>query len=76
MQCTKKLMANCPGLVDFVVGLVDFILYLPGGQVKVLGVFLFFFFFFEKINLIHCTFDYFFRLVKITSRLVYPAGYS
>ena len=39
MQCAKKLMPDSPGLGDFVVGLVDFILYLPDVQVNVLGEF-------------------------------------
>ena len=30
-------MADSPGLLDFAVGLVDFALNLPEGQVKVLG---------------------------------------
>ena len=34
-QDTKKLRSDSPGLVDFVVGLVEFILHLPDGQVKV-----------------------------------------
>ena len=34
-QGTKKFRSNIPGLVDFVVGLVEFILHLPNGQVKV-----------------------------------------
>ena len=59
LQCTKKLM-------DFVYGLVDFILHLP---VKVLGELL------EEINLIHDTCETFLGLVKITSRLAHP-GYS
>ena len=37
LQCTKKLMSDSPRLVDFAVGLVDFILDLPDRQVKVLG---------------------------------------
>ena len=45
-QHTKKLMSDRPGLVDFAVLLVDFILHLPERQVKVFGVFLF-----EEINL-------------------------
>ena len=44
---TKKLMSESPRLVDF-------ILHLPDGQVKVLGEF------FQEINLIHCTCEYFF----------------
>ena len=38
---TKKLRSDSPGLVDFVVGIVEFILHLPHGQVKVLGKFFF-----------------------------------
>ena len=34
-QGTKKFRSDSPGLADFVVGLVEFILYLPDGQVKV-----------------------------------------
>ena len=37
VQRAKKFVSDSPGLVDFVVGLVDFILYLPKGQVKVFG---------------------------------------
>ena len=39
MGCSgyKKFRSDCPGLVDFVVGLVEFILHLPDGQVKVFG---------------------------------------
>ena len=35
MQGTKKFRSDSPGLVDFVVGLVEFILHLPDRQVKV-----------------------------------------
>ena len=34
-QGTKKFRSDSPGLVDFVVGQVEFILHLPDGQVKV-----------------------------------------
>ena len=34
-QGTKKFGSDSPGLVDFVVKLVEFILHLPDGQVKV-----------------------------------------
>ena len=34
-QGTKKFRSDSPGLVDFVVGLVEFIFRLPNGQVKV-----------------------------------------
>ena len=40
-QGTKKFRSDSPGLVDFVVGLVEFILHLPDGQVKVFGKFFF-----------------------------------
>ena len=36
-QGTKKFRSDSPGLADFVVGLVEFILHLPDGQVKVFG---------------------------------------
>ena len=36
-QGTKKFRSDSPGLVDFVVGLVEFILHLPERQVKVFG---------------------------------------
>ena len=50
-QRTKMLMSSNLGLVDFDVGLVDFILHLPNRQVKVLVEF----FFWLKLNLIHYT---------------------
>ena len=34
MQCTKKVVSDCPGLVDFAIGLVNFVLNLPNGKVK------------------------------------------
>ena len=34
MQCVKKVVSDCPGLVDFAIGLVNFVLNLPNGQVK------------------------------------------
>ena len=37
IQGTKKFRSDWPGLVDFEVGLVEFILHLPDGQVKVFG---------------------------------------
>ena len=37
IQGTKKFRSDSPGLADFVVGLVEFILHLPDGQVKVFG---------------------------------------
>ena len=42
---TNKLTSDSPELVDFVVGLVDFTLHLPDGQVNVLGEI-----FFEEIQ--------------------------
>ena len=36
MQRAKKVVSDSPGLVDFAIGLVNFILNLPGGQVKFL----------------------------------------
>ena len=48
-------MSNSPGLVDFAVRLVDFILHLPNGQVK------FWVNFWEEIYLIHCTNKNFFQ---------------
>ena len=37
VQGTKKFRSDSPGLVDFVVRLVEFILHLPDGRVKVFG---------------------------------------
>ena len=37
IQCAKKVVSNSPGLVDFAMGLVIFILNLPDGQVLFLG---------------------------------------
>ena len=34
MQCAKKVVSDCPGLVDFAIRLVNFVLNLPNGQVK------------------------------------------
>ena len=34
MQCAKKVVSDCQGLVDFAIGLVNFVLNLPNGQVK------------------------------------------
>ena len=39
IQGTKKFRSDSPGLVDFVVGLVEFILHLPDGQVGCHGNF-------------------------------------
>ena len=36
LQRAKKVVSDSPGLVDFVIGLVNFILNLPDGQVKFL----------------------------------------
>ena len=33
-QCTKKVVSESPGLVDFAIGLVNFVLNLPDGQVN------------------------------------------
>ena len=33
MQCTKKVVSDSPGLVDFAIGLVKSIFNLPDGQV-------------------------------------------
>ena len=41
MQGTKKFRSDSPGLVNFVVWLVEFILHLPDGQVKVFWEFIF-----------------------------------
>ena len=69
-QGTKKFRSDSPGLVDFVVGLVDFILHLPDGQVKFSGKFL------SEINWQeHCKTWKIFGLVEMTSGLVY-LGYS
>ena len=37
IQCAKNVMSNSPGLVDFAIGLVIFVLNLPDGQVLFLG---------------------------------------
>ena len=39
MQRAKKVMSNSPGLVDFTIGLVIFVLNLPDRQVFVFGKF-------------------------------------
>ena len=36
-QCTKKVVSDSPGLVDFAIGLVIFVLNLPDGQVLFFG---------------------------------------
>ena len=33
-QHAKKVVSNSPGLVEFAIGLVNFVLNLPGGQVE------------------------------------------
>ena len=38
-MCTKKVVSNSMGLVDFVIGLMNFVLNLPDGQVEVLEEF-------------------------------------
>ena len=38
-QCTKKVVSDSPGLVDFAIGLVIFVLNLPDGQVLFFGKF-------------------------------------
>ena len=37
LQRAKKVVSNSPGLVDFAIGLVIFVLNLPDGQVLTLG---------------------------------------
>ena len=37
LQRVKKVVSNSPGLVDFAIGLVIFVLNLPNGQVLFLG---------------------------------------
>ena len=34
MQCAKKVVSDSPWQVDFAIGLVNFVLNLPNGQVK------------------------------------------
>ena len=34
IQCAKKVVSDSPGQVDFAIGLVNSVLYLPDGQVK------------------------------------------
>ena len=38
-QCTKKVVSDSPGLVDFAIGLVNSVSYLPNGQVMFLEEF-------------------------------------
>ena len=38
-QRAKKVMSDSPGLVDFAIGLVNPVLKLPEGRVKILGKF-------------------------------------
>ena len=40
-QRTKKVVSDSPGLVDFAIGLVIFVLNLPNGQVLFFGKFKF-----------------------------------
>ena len=35
LQCAKKVMSDCPGLVDFAIGLVNSVLDSPDGQAKI-----------------------------------------
>ena len=37
IQCAKNVMSDSPGLVDFAIGLVIFVLNLPNGQVLFWG---------------------------------------
>ena len=37
VQCAKKVVSNSPGLVDFAIGPVIFVLNLPDGQVLFVG---------------------------------------
>ena len=37
IQCAKNVVSDSPGLVDFAIGLVIFVLNLPDGQVLFLG---------------------------------------
>ena len=37
LRCTKKVVSDSPGLVDFAIGLVIFVLNLPDGQVLFFG---------------------------------------
>ena len=37
IQCAKNVMSDSPGLVDFAIGLVIFVLNLPDGQVLFWG---------------------------------------
>ena len=36
-QCAKRVLSDSPGLVDFAIGLVIFVLILPDGQVLFFG---------------------------------------
>jgi len=42
LQCAKKVVSDSPELVDFAIGLVNFVLDLPNGQLK----------FFEEVKFI------------------------
>ena len=37
LQCAKKVVSSSPGLMDFTIGLVIFVLYLSDGQVLFLS---------------------------------------
>ena len=39
LQCAKKVVSSSPGLVDFTIGLVIFVLYLSDGQVLLFSFF-------------------------------------
>ena len=39
LQCAKKVVSSSPGLVDFTIGLVTFVLYLSDGQVLLFSFF-------------------------------------
>ena len=39
LQCAKKVVSSSPGLVDFTIGLVTFVLYLFDGQVLLFSFF-------------------------------------
>ena len=61
MQCAKKVVSDCPGLVDFATGPMNSVLNLPDGQVKFFGEF-------TAINPAHR--KKFFGLYKVTLGLV------
>ena len=39
LQCAKKVVSSSPGLMDFTIGLVIFVLYLSDGQVLLFSFF-------------------------------------